>query len=112
MPPASKSPTIARSWVVISAKPMRITVAAMIPIKDRLARCSFGRSSSGQADDDGIVARQHQVDPDDLHQGDEALIGEDFHLASADFNLKPLLRWTFAGNGSSRLQLFKRAKGG
>jgi hypothetical protein len=28
----------------------------------------LGQSGGGKTDDDGIVTRQHKVDPDDLHQ--------------------------------------------
>ena len=45
----------------------------------RPTRCGARQAGSGKADDDGIIACQHQVDADDLQEGDETLVGEDFH---------------------------------
>jgi hypothetical protein len=60
-----------RSWVVISAKPIRITTAAPRPstITGGAARAQAG---GGQAHRDGVVAGQHQVDQQDLDQGGQA----------------------------------------
>jgi hypothetical protein len=76
MPPASSNkPTIASNCVVIAAKPMRSTVAAMMPIRIALARCSFGRPGGRETDDDGVVAGQHEVDHDDLAERDPRVPG-------------------------------------
>ena len=73
---------------------MRRTVAAMMPIRIALLRCSFGRPGRREADDDGVVAGQHQVDHDDLEEGRQGLGREKFSHGRA-----PLLgRWV-----SSRL---------
>ena len=42
MPPATSRPTIASSHVVMLAKTMRSTVAAMMPTRIALLRCSRG----------------------------------------------------------------------
>jgi hypothetical protein len=77
---------MARSCVVISAKPIRMTVAAMMPTMIALARCSLGRPAAARPMTMALSPGQHQVDPDDLHQGNKALVGERFpfrrlHLA-------------------------------
>ncbi len=76
-PPASSRPTICSSCVVTPAKPMRSTVAATMPIRIALARWSCRQARRGEADDDGVVAGQHQVDEDDFEQGRQRVGGED-----------------------------------
>ena len=58
-----------RSWVVISAKPMRMTTAAARPQQDRLAPLVVRQAAGRQAHGDGVVAGQHQVDHQDLEEG-------------------------------------------
>ena len=48
---------------------MRSTVAAMTPIRMALLRCSFGKTGRREADHDGVVAGQHQVDHHHLQEG-------------------------------------------
>jgi len=50
---------------------MRSTVAAAMPIRMTLARMCLGQAGGGHADDDRIVAGQHQVDHDDLTERDQ-----------------------------------------
>ena len=45
----------------------------------RLRPLFLWQARRGKADDDGIVPRQHEVDPDDLHQGNETCVSEDLH---------------------------------
>ena len=54
-----------------SAKMMRRTVAAMNAEQDRLVALLLGQTGGGQADDDGVVAGEHQVDADDHQEGDD-----------------------------------------
>ena len=67
---------ICRSWVVTAAKPMRSTVAPATPQKMILARFSRRQAGDRHADDDGVVARHHQVDQDDLEQRAELVRAE------------------------------------
>ena len=46
MPPARIRPTICISWVTSSAKMMRSTRAAMMPIRMTFLRCSAGRPAA------------------------------------------------------------------
>jgi hypothetical protein len=47
-PPASSRPTMASSWTVMSASPMRMTTAAARPIRMALRRCSWGRAAAAR----------------------------------------------------------------
>ena len=85
MPPASSRPTICEELGGAAAKPMRSTVAAMMPIEDGLGALVLGQAGGRQADDDGVVARQHQVDHDDLEQGRQGFGGEEFAHAVPAF---------------------------
>ena len=67
-PPARVRPMICSSWVVIAAKPMRSTVAPATPQKMILVAVLRRQAGHRHADDDGVVARHHQVDQDDLEQ--------------------------------------------
>ena len=67
MPPiSSNGPDLQQLHVVIAAKPMRSTVAAMTPIRIARLRCVGGQARRRKADDDGVVAGQHEVDRNDL----------------------------------------------
>ena len=68
MPPASRRPTICRSWMVMPAKTMRSTVAAIDANQDGLVALFLGEAGSGEADHDGVVASQHEIDHDDLEK--------------------------------------------
>ena len=57
----------------MAAKNMRSTTAAAMPQKMTLAADLLGNARGGETDDDGVVARQHQVDHDDVDEGDEVL---------------------------------------
>ena len=59
---------MARSWVAIRAKTMRIAVAAMMPMTIALRRNSVREAGGGEADDDGIVPGEDEVDHDDLEE--------------------------------------------
>ena len=55
--------------------------------EDRLGALFFRQAGCGQADHDGIVARQHQVDHDDLEQGCQRFRGKKFcHTAPFAFS--------------------------
>ncbi len=43
-----------------------------MPTRIALVRCSVGSSGGGQADDDGVVAGQHQVDHHDLEESEHS----------------------------------------
>ena len=58
---------------------MRRTVAAMTPIRIALLALLGGKAGGRKADDDGVVAGQHEIDRDDLQQGAEAGGRENFH---------------------------------
>jgi hypothetical protein len=87
MPPASRRPAISRSCVVTSAKPIRITVAAMIPTRIALARCSLGRPAAARPITMALSPASTRSMPMTCKQGDEPLVGEDFHDCPSSFSL-------------------------
>ena len=81
MPPASARPTIASSCVATSANRMRSTTAPPTPQKMTLARRRGSTLRGRHADHDGVVAGEHDVDEDDLHERDQLLrIVQGVHL--------------------------------
>jgi hypothetical protein len=53
---------------------MRNPVAAMMPDQDRARALLAGQPRRRQADDDRVVAGQHQVDRDHLEQGHASVL--------------------------------------
>jgi len=62
-----------RSWVATAANDTRNSTAPAMPQKDD-ARTERGRHTrGGEADDDRVVAGQHQVNEDNLPEGEQLL---------------------------------------
>ena len=59
------------SCVTMSAKAMRSTSAASTPIRMTFLRWSGGQAGGQRADDDRIVAGEHEVDHQHLEEGGE-----------------------------------------
>ena len=90
MPPANGSPTICRSWVVRGGEPDTQHRGRDDADQDGFGPLLLGQAGGGQADHDGVVARQDQVDHDHLEEGGEGFCGEKFaHVA-------PVFSWTGA----------------
>ena len=77
MPPAIISGMYSSSDTANSARITRRTTAASKPQEDHLAPIRLGHMRRRHADDDGIVARQHEVDQDDLNEREESAMAED-----------------------------------
>ena len=70
-PPARVRPMISSSWVVASAKHDAQDGRGGDTDQDDLAALFLGQAGCGHADDDRVVARQHQIDHDDLAECDQ-----------------------------------------